>query len=145
VNARAIREGVGLITASLATASLGPYQLQAAIAAVRDEAPSAEDTDWTEILGLYELLEHRSPSPMVTLNHAVALAMVRGPHAGLDMLATLDIDERLVGHHRLSAVRAPTSKRWPVTSQRLASLTGWPPGARPASPNSATWSHEQPG
>ena len=73
---------------------------------MHDEAPSAEDTDWAEILGLYELLEHRSPNPMVTLNHAVALAMVRGPQAGLDMLATLDSDERLAGHHRLYAVRA---------------------------------------
>jgi RNA polymerase sigma factor (sigma-70 family) len=105
-NAGAIREGVALITESLATAPLGPYQLQAAIAAVHAEAPSAEDTDWREILGLYELLEHRSPNPMVTLNHAVAVAMVRGPQAGLEMLATLDTDERLSDHHRLEAVRA---------------------------------------
>jgi RNA polymerase sigma factor (sigma-70 family) len=105
-NADAIREGAALITESLATAPLGPYQLQAAIAAVHAEAPSAEDTDWREILGLYELLEHRSPNPMVTLNHAVAVAMVRGPQAGLEMLATLDTDERLSDHHRLEAVRA---------------------------------------
>ncbi len=105
-NAGAIREGVALITGSLATTRLGPYQLQAAIAAIHAEAPSAEETDWREILGLYELLEHRSDNPMVTLNHAVAVAMVQGPRAGLDMLATLDADERLAGHHRLDAVRA---------------------------------------
>jgi predicted RNA polymerase sigma factor len=104
-NADSIKEGVDLITESLATTTLGPYQLQAAIAAVHAEAPSAEDTDWSEILGLYELLEHRSPNPMVTLNHAVAVAMVRGPQAGLDMLETLGGDERLAGHHRLYAVR----------------------------------------
>jgi RNA polymerase sigma factor (sigma-70 family) len=104
-SADAIDEGVALITRSLATTQLGQYQLQAAIAAVHDEAPSAEDTDWSEILGLYELLEHRSDNPMVTLNHAIAVAMVRGPQAGLDMLAVLDADERLAGHHRLDAVR----------------------------------------
>jgi RNA polymerase sigma factor (sigma-70 family) len=105
-DADAIKEGVGLVTESLATSRLGPYQLQAAIAAVHAEAPRAEETDWPEILGLYELLEHRSANPMVTLNHAVAVAMVRGPQAGLDMLDTLDADERLAGHHRLEAVRA---------------------------------------
>jgi RNA polymerase sigma factor (sigma-70 family) len=105
-NNDAIQEGVALITESLTAGALGPYQLQAAIAAVHAEAASAEDTDWAEILGLYELLEHRSSNPMVTLNHAVAVAMVRGPQAGLDMLETLDTDERLAGHHRLYAVRA---------------------------------------
>ncbi len=105
-NTGSIQEGVALITRSLATAYLGPYQLQAAIAAIHAEAPSAEGTDWPEILGLYELLERRSPNPMVTLNHAVAVAMVRGPQAGLDMLEALDSDERLAGHHRLHAVRA---------------------------------------
>jgi RNA polymerase sigma factor (sigma-70 family) len=105
-NADRIEEGVALITRSLGTAALGPYQLQAAIAAVHAEAPSAEETDWPQILGLYELLEHRSPNPMVTLNHAVAVAMVRGAREGLDMLAALDADGRLAGHHRLDAVRA---------------------------------------
>ena len=81
-NADVIREGVELITGSLATTALGPYQLQAAIAAIHAEAPSAEETDWQEILGLYELLEHRSDNPMVTLNHAVAIAMVRGRRPG---------------------------------------------------------------
>jgi RNA polymerase sigma factor (sigma-70 family) len=100
-----IQEGVALITDMLARAPLGPYQLQAAIAAVHDEAASAADTDWAEILALYELLERMAPNPMVTLNHAVAVAMVRGPRAGLDLLAALDADDRLAGHHRLAAVR----------------------------------------
>jgi predicted RNA polymerase sigma factor len=82
------------------------YQLQAAIAAVHDEAPRAQDTDWPRILALYELLGRVAANPMVTLNHAVALAMVNGPRAGLDLLATLDADERMAAHHRLDAVRA---------------------------------------
>jgi RNA polymerase sigma factor (sigma-70 family) len=105
-DARAIAEGVALVTGTLARAPLGPYQLQAAIAAVHDEAARAEDTDWRQILVLYELLERVAPSPVVTLNHAVAVAMVRGPRAGLELLATLDGDDRLAGHHRLDAVRA---------------------------------------
>lgn len=105
-NGAAIKECVALITESLATKQLGPYQLHAAVAAVHAEAPSAEDTDWAEILGLYELLAHRSPNPVVTLNHAVAVAMVRGPQAGLHMLGELDSEERLAGYHHLPAVRA---------------------------------------
>jgi RNA polymerase sigma factor (sigma-70 family) len=102
----AIAEGVALITDTLAHATIGPYQLQAAIAAVHDEAPSAEATDWPQILGLYDLLAVLAPSPVVTLNHAVALAMVRGPRSGLDLLAQLDGDDRMADHHRLVAVRA---------------------------------------
>ncbi|HYT25709.1 MAG TPA: DUF6596 domain-containing protein, partial [Actinomycetota bacterium] len=102
----AIREGVALITDTLTRAPLGPYQLQAAIAAVHDEAARARDTDWPQILALYQLLERIAPNPMVTLNHAVAVAMVHGPQAGLDLLDSLDADERLAGHHRLDAVRA---------------------------------------
>jgi len=105
-DAGAVAEGVALVTGTLATAPLGPYQLQAAIAAVHAEAARAEDTDWRQILVLYELLERVAPSPVVTLNHAVAVAMVRGPRAGLELLATLDGDDRLAGHHRLDAVRA---------------------------------------
>jgi predicted RNA polymerase sigma factor len=105
-DAAAIREGVALVEQTLASARLGPYQLQAAIAAVHAEAPRAEDTDWAQILALYELLERVGPNPMVTLNHAVALAMARGPQAGLELLATLDADERMARHHRLPAVRA---------------------------------------
>ncbi len=102
----AIAEGVALVTGALSRAPIGPYQLQAAIAAVHDEAARAEDTDWPQIVALYELLERLSPNPMVTLNHAVAVAMVRGPRAGLELLASLDGDERLARHHRLAAVRA---------------------------------------
>ena len=105
-DAAAIAEGVALISATLARAQLGPYQLQAAIAAVHDEAATAADTDWRQILVLYELLAQVAPSPVVTLNHAVALAMVRGPRAGLELLATLDGDARMAGSHRLDAVRA---------------------------------------
>jgi RNA polymerase sigma factor (sigma-70 family) len=105
-HAPSIAEGVALITETLPRAQLGPYQLQAAIAAVHAEAPTADDTDWPQILGLYELLERVAPNPMVTLNRAVAVAMVDGPQAGLDLLATLDEDERMARHHRLEAVRA---------------------------------------
>jgi predicted RNA polymerase sigma factor len=105
-NSSYIGEGVDLITRTLASAPLGPYQLQAAIAAVHDEATSADDTDWPQILQLYELLEGVSPGPMVTLNRAVAVGMVQGPAAGLVLLASLDSDDRLAGHHRLDAVRA---------------------------------------
>ena len=101
-----IDEGVGLVTAALARTRLGPYQLQAAIAAVHDEATVVSDTDWPQILGLYQLLEALSPNPMVTLNRAVALAMVRGPHAGLELLDDLEADGRMARHHRLHAVRA---------------------------------------
>jgi RNA polymerase sigma factor (sigma-70 family) len=105
-NQESIREGVALITEALARAPIGPYQLQAAVAAVHDEASRAEETDWRQILALYELLERLAPNPMVTLNHAVAVAMVKGPRAGLDLVATLDADERMAPHHRLDAVRA---------------------------------------
>ncbi len=102
----AIEEGVALITRTLATAPVGLYQVQAAIAAVHAEAARAEDTDWPQILGLYQLLERIAPNPMVTLNHAVALAMVYGPRAGLALLERLDADDRMANHHRLHAVRA---------------------------------------
>jgi RNA polymerase sigma factor (sigma-70 family) len=105
-NQESIREGVALVTDALARAPLGPYQLQAAIGAVHAKAARAEDTDWPQIVALYELLERLSPNPMVTLNHAVAVAMVQGPQAGLDLLATLDADDRIAEHHRLDAVRA---------------------------------------
>jgi RNA polymerase sigma factor (sigma-70 family) len=106
-----IDEGVALLTEALPRAALGPYQLQAAIAAVHAEAPSAEETDWRQILTLYELLERVAPNPMVTLNRAVAVAEVHGPRAGLELLATLDGDERLTAHHRLDAVRAHLLER----------------------------------
>ena len=105
-NEEFIKEGVALITDALPRSPIGPYQLQAAIAAVHDEAERADETDWPQILALYEVLEHVSPGPMVTLNRAVAVAMVRGPRAGLDLLETLEADGRLSGYHRLDAVRA---------------------------------------
>ena len=105
-DAGSIREGVALISDTLTRARLGPYQLQAAMAAVHDEAARPEDTDWPEIVALYELLARLSPNPMVTLNQAVAVAMVDGPRAGLELLATLDGDDRMIGHHRVDAVRA---------------------------------------
>lgn len=101
-----IDEGVALITETLRRAPLGPYQLQAAIGAVHDEAARAEDTDWPQILALYELLARLAPSPVVTLNRAVAVAMVRGPAAGLELLAALAADDRIAGHHRWYAVQA---------------------------------------
>jgi predicted RNA polymerase sigma factor len=101
-----ISEGVALITATLSQGSISSYQLQAAIAAVHSEAAKAEDTDWPQILALYELLKHMSNNPMVMLNHAIATAMVRGPSEGLKLLTVLDQDGRLTGHHRLDAVRA---------------------------------------
>jgi RNA polymerase sigma factor (sigma-70 family) len=105
-NQACIDEGVALISDALTRTRLGQYQLQAAIAAVHDEAADAETTDWTQILGLYALLESIAPNPVITLNRAVALAMVRGPDAGLRLLESLDDDERLARHHRLPAVRA---------------------------------------
>jgi RNA polymerase sigma factor (sigma-70 family) len=101
----AIEEGVALVTTALATARLGPYQVQAAIAAVHDEAPHADETDWAQVALLYEVLERLTPSPVVTLNRAVAVAMTSGPSAGLGVLATVDADGRLSGQHRLEAVR----------------------------------------
>ena len=101
-----ISEGVALISAALSQGSIGAYQLQAAIAAVHDEAARAEDTDWPQILALYDLLKRMSDNPMVMLNHAIAAAMVHGPSAGLELLKALDADGRLKGHHRLDAVRA---------------------------------------
>jgi predicted RNA polymerase sigma factor len=88
------------------TRELGPYQLQAAISAIHDEAPRVEDTDWPQILALYQLLETIAPNPMVTLNRVVAVAMVHGPDAGLDIIAKLETDDRMARHHRLHAVRA---------------------------------------
>lgn len=102
-----IDEGVALIEEALATTpALGPYQLQAAIAAVHDEAPSTAETDWHEIVALYELLEAIAPNPMATLNKAIALAEIHGASAGLAILDTLGDDPRLAEHHRLFAARA---------------------------------------
>jgi RNA polymerase sigma factor (sigma-70 family) len=107
----AIAEGVALISATLARGAVGPYQLQAAVAAVHDEAVSAEATDWPQILALYSVLRRMSDNPMVDLNHAIATAMVHGPATGLARLDALAEDPRLAGHHRLDAVRAHLLER----------------------------------
>jgi len=99
-----IAEGTALLAKVLPRRAIGEYQVQAAIAAIHDEAPTAEQTDWTQILALYTLLERMTGNPMVALNRAIALAMVDGPAAGL--AAVDDLDTRLAGHHRLDAVRA---------------------------------------
>ena len=101
----AIAEGTALLERTLARGAIGAYQLQAAIAALHDEAADADDTDWPQILALYGLLERLADNPMVRLNRAIAVAMVHGPAAGLTLLAELGQDERLAGHHRLDAVR----------------------------------------
>jgi RNA polymerase sigma factor (sigma-70 family) len=103
---RLIAEGVALVADALTKGAVGSYQLQAAIAAVHDEAERAEDTDWPQILALYGVLERMSDNPMVTLNRAIAAAMVQGPEAGLELLKALDDDARMAGHYRLDAVRA---------------------------------------
>jgi RNA polymerase sigma factor (sigma-70 family) len=101
-----IAEGVDLITATLSRGTVGPYQLQAAVSAVHDEAAGVEDTDWPQILALYGLLERMSDNPMVSLNRSVAAAMTHGPATGLGMLDALESDARLANHHRLHAARA---------------------------------------
>jgi predicted RNA polymerase sigma factor len=105
-DATAIAEGTALISETLAAAPIGPYQLQAAIAAVHDEAGRAEDTDWPQILALYNHLQVLAPGPMVTLNRIVAVSEVHGPRAALDQLTAAAADPALAGHHRLHAVRA---------------------------------------
>ncbi len=101
-----IAEGVALISDTLPKGSVGPYQLQAAIAAVHDEAARTEDTDWLQILALYDLLMRMTDNPMVTLNHAIAAAMVHGAAKGLELLEPLKADPRIADHHRLDAVQA---------------------------------------
>jgi RNA polymerase sigma factor (sigma-70 family) len=122
-----IREGVELVTDTLARAPIGPYQVQAAIAAIHDEAPRADDTDWPQILALYEVLERLSPNPMVTLNRAVAVAMVHGPRAGLDLLETLDDDDRVSAHHRLDVVRGHLLE---MAGDHVAAITSYRTAAR---------------
>jgi len=101
-----IDEGTELVKASLAGLTLGPYLLQAAIAATHADAATAEETNWLQVHALYLILERIAPNPMVTLNRAIALAETKGPQAGLALLATLDGDERMARHHRLLSVRA---------------------------------------
>ena len=101
-----IAEGIALITEALPRGPTGPYQLQAAIAAIHDEAPNAEATDWPQIVALYGLLVQMSDNPVVALNHAVAVAMAEGPEHGLELLEAIQGDERIAEDHRLHAVRA---------------------------------------
>jgi RNA polymerase sigma factor (sigma-70 family) len=101
-----IKEGVAKVEHALATQAIGPYQLQAAIAALHAEAPTADATDWPQILSLYTLLERLAPNPVFALNRAVAVAMVHGPEAGLQAIAVIESDERMAGHHRIESVRA---------------------------------------
>ncbi len=127
-----IAEGQALLADALAKGAVGLYQLQAAIAAVHDEAAHVEETDWPQILALYELLKSVAPSPMVTLNHAIAAAMVHGPEKGLELLSRLDDDSRLAEHHRLDAVRghlyerlgdhARAAKHYRIAASRTTSL-----------------------
>lgn len=101
-----IEEGTALIAAVLPRGESGPYQLQAAIAAVHDEAATMADTDWPQILALFDLLESLAPNPFTALNRAVAVGMVQGPQAGLRVLAEVAGDKRMGRHHRLLATRA---------------------------------------
>lgn len=110
-NRRQIGEGVALISAALAKGRAGPYQVQAAIAAIHDEAATAGETDWPQILMLYDMLQKMSENPIVALNRAIAVAMVSGTDAGLRAIADLDKDSRIVGHYRLDAVRAHLYER----------------------------------
>jgi RNA polymerase sigma factor (sigma-70 family) len=116
-----IAEGVALVTEALPRGTAGSYQLQAAIAAIHDEAPSAEQTDWPQIKALYELLLQISDNPVIALNHAVAVAMADGPTSGLQRLETLATDKQLAEDHRLYAVRA-----------HLLEMSGEPAAAREA-------------
>ncbi len=110
---------MALVTEALPRGPTGPYQLQAAIAAIHDEAPAVEATDWRQIVALYGLLMQMSDNPMVALNHTVAVAMAEGPERGLELLRTIEGDERTAGDHRLHAVRA-----------HLLEMAGDPVGAR---------------
>ena len=123
----AIEEGVALVSATLPRGAVGPYQLQAAIAAVHGEAARAEDTDWPQILALYGVLERMSDNPMVALNRVVAAAMVHGPTTGLEQLKALESDARIAGHYRLEAVRAHLLE---FAGDRLAAIEHYRAAAR---------------
>jgi predicted RNA polymerase sigma factor len=122
-----VKEGVELIHGTRSSARLGPYQLQAAIAAVHAEAATAADTDWPQVLKLYDVLDALAPSPVVTLNRAVAVAMVDGPRAGLAGLDVLGDDRRLAEHHRLASVRAHLEE---MAGETRAALAGYEDAAQ---------------
>jgi predicted RNA polymerase sigma factor len=131
-----IAEGTALVNEALRRGPPGPYQVQAAIAALHDEARTAEQTDWPQILALYEVLMQASDNPVVALNHAVAAAMVHGPRVGLDLLENVGADQRLAAGHRLHAVRANLLEMAGDTGAardaylRAAELTASPPHQR---------------
>lgn len=126
-NRALIDEGQDIVRKCLRRNQPGPYQIQAAIAAVHDEAATAEETDWQQISELYKVLARISPGPMITLNRAVAVAMVEGPQAGLELLATLDDDQRMATHHRLGAVRAHL---YEMAGDKLAAIEHYRTAAR---------------
>ena len=101
-----IAEGVALVSEVLPKGEVGPYQLQAAIAAVHDEAASYEETDWPQIVALYEVLLQITDNPMTSLNHIVAVAMAQGAQEALALLDKFSADARIADHHRFHAVRA---------------------------------------
>ena len=106
-----LEEGVGVLDQALQSKRAGPYQIQAAIAACHVTAPSADETDWPQIQALYAKLEQVSPSPIVTLNRAVAVMMVEGPTAALAILNTLEAEGTLAGYHLLAALQADCLRR----------------------------------
>ena len=121
-----IAEGTALLDRAIGSGRVGEYQIQAAIAAIHDRTPRAEETDWPQILALYGLLEQMTGNPVVTLNRAVAAAMADGPAAGLAVLAT--VEDRLAGHYRLDAVRGHLLEMAGNTDDAIAQL---PPRSRP--------------
>ncbi len=123
----AIEEGVALVTAALPQGATGPYQLQAAIAAVHDEAESAQATDWRQIAALYGLLLRLDDNPVVALNHAVAVSMVEGPRAALTLLEGLGADSRMTTSRRFHAVRAHLLEQ---SGDRAAALVAYQTAAR---------------
>ena len=122
-----VAEGVGLVTAAMSAGPSGPYQLQAAIAALHDEAATADETDWPQIAALYGVLTEMTGNPMTALNHAVAVAMARGPAPALAMVEDLARDRRLAGHHRLYSVRAHLLE---MSGDRGGALTAYREAAR---------------
>ena len=131
------RRGVALVTAALPRGPTGPYQLQAAIAAVHDEAENPEATDWRQIAALYGVLLRLDDNPVVALNHAVAVSMVAGPRAGLELVQRLGADARINADRRFHAVRGHLLEMAGDRPPRWR-RTGQPPGWPPTSSNSAT-------